>query len=73
MMGNNSLLRGLIRSFDGATYRATILIEGSRSSYAADVPVSRGINAVEMVVGRTCVIVFFNPDDATDALVVGVN
>lgn len=72
-MTNSSLLRGLIQSFDGGTYRATILIEGSRSSYAAEVPVSRGIAAAEMAAGRACVLVFFNPDDATDALVIGVS
>lgn len=64
--------RGVVRSFDAVSYRATLQIDDSRSAFAVDVPVSRGIPAGEMVAGRACVVVLQNPDDATDAAVVAV-
>jgi hypothetical protein len=65
--------RGILKAFDAASYRATLQLEGSRSSFATDVPVSRGIPPTQLVAGRACVVVFLNPEDATDAMVVGVH
>jgi hypothetical protein len=67
------LLRGVLKAFDAASYRATLQLEGSRSSFAANVPVSRGIPPAQLVPGRVCVVVFLNPEDATDAMVLGVH
>jgi hypothetical protein len=64
--------RAILKSFDAPTYRATVQIEGSRSSFASNVPVSRAIPAGEMVAGRACVVVFLNPEDATDSMLLGV-
>jgi len=66
------VLRGVLKAFDASSYRATLQIEGSRSSFATNVPVSRGLPATQLVAGRACVVVFLNPEDATDAMVVGV-
>jgi hypothetical protein len=49
-----------------------VQVEDSRSAYASRVPVSRAIPAAEMQPGRVCVVAAFNPDDAADAMVVGV-
>jgi hypothetical protein len=67
------LLRGVLKAFDPASYRATLQLEGSRSSFATNVPVSRGIPSAQLVPGRACVVVFLNPEDATDAMVIGVH
>jgi hypothetical protein len=64
--------RAVLKSFDATTYHATVQIEGSRSSFASNVPVSRAIPAGEMVAGRACVVVFLNPEDATDSMLLGV-
>ena len=67
------LLRAVLKSFDPATYRATVQIEGSRSAFASSVPVSRAIPAAELLAGRACVVLFLNPEDATDSLLLGVH
>jgi hypothetical protein len=67
------VLRGVLKAFDAASYRATLQLEGSRSSFATNVPVSRGIAPAQLVAGRVCVVVFLNPEDAGDARVVGVH
>ena len=64
--------RAILKSFDATTYRATVQIEASRSSFASNVPVSRAIPAAEMVAGRPCLVVFLNPEDATDSMLLGV-
>jgi hypothetical protein len=65
--------RAVLKSFDAGTYRATVQIEGSRSAFASSVPVSRAIPSAEMVAGRACVVVFLNPEDATDSMLLGVS
>jgi hypothetical protein len=67
------VLRGILKGFDAGSYRATLQIEGSRSSFATNVPVSRGIAPGQLVAGRACVVVFLNPEDADDSMVVGVH
>lgn len=65
-------LRAVVRTFDSATYTASVQIVGSRSSYLDGVPVSRGIPAAEMVTGRDCVLVAFESTDPADLVLVGV-
>ena len=64
--------RGTLKAFDSGTYKATLQLEDSRSSYATNVPVSRGIASAELSAGRAVAVVLFNPDDINDAMVVGV-
>ena len=64
--------KATLRRFDGASYRATIELPGSRDAYLAGVPVSRGIAAAELVAGRTVAVVFFDPLTPDDAMIVGV-
>jgi hypothetical protein len=71
-MTGGAMHRGIVRAFDAATYTAVVQVEDSRSAYAPRVPVSRGIPAAELQPGRVCVVAVFNPDDADDAMVVGV-
>jgi len=66
------LLRGTLKSFNATTYKATVQITGSRQTYLADVPVSRGIPAAEMVAGRTCAVLFYDAQTPGDGMVVGV-
>ncbi len=63
--------RGVIREFSSGTYRAAVQLDGSAGNLG-DVPVSRGIAAVELVAGRWCAVVIFDPGTADDAMVVGV-
>jgi hypothetical protein len=66
--------KGVIRAFDAATHTATVQMAGSLSVWLEGVPVSRGIPAGEMAVGRACAVLFLdesNPDDAVVVAVIG--
>lgn len=67
------LVRAVLKSFDPATYTATVQLLGSRSAYLDAVPVSRGLPAAELLPGRDCVLVQFEPTDPSDCLVLGVH
>jgi hypothetical protein len=64
--------RGVVKSFDSGTYKATVQVAGSLSVWLEEVPVARNIAAAEMVAGRRCALIFFSESDPRDALVVGV-
>jgi hypothetical protein len=66
-------VRGTVRSFDAASYTATVQVVGSRSAYLDAVPVSRGLPVAEMVPGRDCVLAVFEPTDPTDLMLVAVH
>ncbi len=64
--------RGTVKSFSASTYKATVEVAGSLSVWLHGVPVARNIPAAEMVAGRSCAIVFFEPSNPSDAVVVAV-
>ena len=64
--------KATVKSFRGTTYRATVQVAGSLATWLADVPVARNIAAVEMVAGRSCAVLFFDPAVPADAVVVAV-
>jgi hypothetical protein len=64
--------KGLIRAFDGDTHTATVQMAGSLSVWLEGVPVSRGIPAGEMAVGRACAVLFLDESNPQDAVVVAV-
>ena len=65
------LRRATVRGFDSGTYKATVQLEGN-PHYLSGVPVNRGIGSGDMVAGRWCVVVFVDPHEPGDAMVVGV-
>ena len=67
------LRRAVLRAFDAGAYTASVQLVGSRSAYLDAVPVSRGLPAAELLPGRDCVVVLFEPTDPTDSMVVGVH
>lgn len=64
--------KGMIRAFDGVTHTAAVQIAGSLSVWLEGVPVSRGIPAGEMVVGRPCAVLFLDESNPDDAVIVAV-
>jgi hypothetical protein len=66
------LKRGTVQSFDQPTYTATVQIAGSLSVWLGQVAVARNIPAAEMVTGRGCAVVFFDPANPGDAVLVAV-
>ena len=66
------LKRGTVQSFDQPAYKATVQIAGSLSVWLGQVAVARNIPAAEMVTGRGCAVVFFDPTNPGDAVLVAV-
>ncbi len=64
--------KGVIKSFSSSTYKATVQVAGSLSVWLENVPVARNIPSAEMVPGRNCTILFFDPTNPQDAVVVAV-
>ncbi|MBI2304695.1 MAG: hypothetical protein HYU86_08130 [Chloroflexi bacterium] len=64
--------RGVVKAFDSNTYRATVQVAGSLPVWLEGVAVARNIPAGEMVAGRYCALIFFNPANPADALLVGI-
>ena len=64
--------KGVLKSFDSGTYTATVQIQGSLSVWLENVPVSRGIPTAEMVTGRNVAVIFLDPGNPSDAVVVAV-
>lgn len=64
--------RGILKTFNSGTYKATVQVAGSLSVWLENVPVNRGIASGEMVAGRSVALLFFDPANPEDAVVVGV-
>jgi len=64
--------KGILKSFDSNTYLATIQIVGSLSVWLENIPTSRAIPASEMVSSRNVAVLFIDPSNFSDAVVVAV-
>lgn len=66
------LRRGIIKGFDGTTYKASVQLAGSLGAWLDGIPVARNIASGEMTAGRSCAVVFFDPADPGDAVLMAV-
>ena len=66
------LRKGTVKAFDSQTYKATVQVAGSLSVWLEGVPVARNIPAGEMVVGRSCMLVFCDVSNPGDAVLAAV-
>ncbi len=64
--------RATLKSFNSTTYKATIQVAGSLSTWLDNIPVSRAIPSAEMTAGRSVAVLFFDPANPDDAVVVAV-
>ena len=64
--------KGILKSFNETTYLATVQIEGSLSVWLENIPVSRAIPASEMTSGRKVAVLFIDPSNFSDAVVIAV-
>ncbi len=67
-----TLKRATIKSYSGATHRASLQIAGSLSVWLDGVPVATDIAAADVVAGRECAVLFFTDDNPDDAVVICV-
>jgi hypothetical protein len=64
--------KGVLKSFDSGTYKATVQIIGSLSVWLADVPTNRGIAPGEMLADRYCAVLTPDPGQPGDSVVIAV-
>ncbi|MFQ5861103.1 MAG: hypothetical protein ACE5IG_06100 [Dehalococcoidia bacterium] len=64
--------KGIVKGFDSGSYRATVQLVGSTSVWLDNIAVARNIPTAEMVTGRSCAVLFFDPSNPQDAVVVAV-
>jgi hypothetical protein len=61
-----------LTSFDSTSYVAVVQLGRSPDTTLASVPVSRAIPAANMVAGKVVALVLFDPNNSSDAMIVGV-
>lgn len=66
------LRRGVVKSFDAGTYKAAVQMAGSLAVWLEGIAVARNIPPSEMVAGRSCAMVFFDPANPGDGVVIAV-
>ena len=66
------ILKATLRAWDGVSYTADVQVEGSQGVWIHDMPVSRGIAAGEMVVGRKVSLLLFDESNPHDGVVSSV-
>jgi len=64
--------KGILKAFDAGTYLSSVQIIGSLSVYLDNVPTSRAIASAEMVTDRKVAVLFIDPSNFSDAVVIAV-
>jgi len=64
--------KGILKSFNETTYLATVQIEGSLNVWLENIPTSRAIASADMVTGRNVAVLFHDPANPTDCVVIAV-
>ena len=64
--------KGILKGFDSTAYRATVQLSGSYKVYLEDIPVARNLPSAEMAPGRKVAVLFFDRNNAREALVFAV-
>ena len=62
--------RGLLQSFNPATYTASVLLFEATSFALAGVPVANHIDGTSAVIGSLCAVLFFDEHNPQDAVVI---
>ena len=64
--------RGTVVSYDAVAETAVIQLVGSLTAAVADVPVAKHVDGADMTGGASVIVVFFDPTNVADGVVVGV-
>jgi hypothetical protein len=66
------LRKGVLKSFNPGGYTATVQLAGSYKAYLEGIAVARNLPSSEMSAGRKIAVVFFDENNAKDAVVIAV-
>ena len=64
--------KGILKAFVSGTYLASVQIVGSLSVYLDNVPTSRAIPSADMVTERKVAVLFLDPSNFSDAVIIAV-
>jgi hypothetical protein len=64
--------KAVIKAWSSSSYSATLQISGSGQSYLEGVAVARHIPSAEMISGRRAAVIFWDKNNAADAVVIAV-
>lgn len=64
--------KGILKSFNSGTYKATVQIVGSLSVWLDNVVVSEALAAADMVIGRSVAVLVLDPSNPDDSVVIGL-
>jgi hypothetical protein len=66
------LRKGVLKSFNPGGYTATVQLAGSYKAYLEGIAVARNLPSSEMSVGRKIAVIFFDENNAKDAVIIAV-
>jgi hypothetical protein len=64
--------RATVKSYDAATHKATVQIAGSLGVWLDGVRVATNIPAADVVADRQCTVLFLDPSNQDDAVVIAI-
>ena len=64
--------RGILQSFNSASYTASVLLLEATSAFLTGVPVSNALDGTSAIVGALCAVLFFDEHNPQDAVVIAV-
>jgi hypothetical protein len=64
--------KGILKAFDSDTFLASVQLIGSLSVWLDNVPTSRAIASGDMVAGRNVAVLFIDPSNFSDAVIIAV-
>jgi len=64
--------KGILKAFDSGTYLASVQLIGSLSVWLENIPTSHAIAASEMATGRNVAVLFLDPSNFSDAVIIAV-
>jgi hypothetical protein len=66
------ILKGILKSFDSSTHKATVQIVGSLTTWLSDVPTSHALLPSDMVAGRYVAVLTPDPAKPGESVVIGL-
>ena len=67
-----AIRKAVVRAYDAATHKATVQLVGSHPTLLTSIRVATNIPAADVVVGRQCTLLFLDPANQADAVVLTI-
>ena len=64
--------KGIVKSYDAASHKAAVQMAGSLAVWLDSVRVATNIPAADVVVGRQCTVLFLDPSNQDDAVIITI-